>query len=68
MYYGPYAELQVSITCTGRHKSPIDSCAYRTRIMGLQAGFSVSNEVKQHLADEQGVAKQTFVLDYIDEW
>lgn len=36
--------------------------------MDLQAGFSVSNEVEQHLADEQGVAKQTFMLDYIDEW
>lgn len=36
--------------------------------MGLQAGFSVSNEVEQHLADEQGVAKQTAMLHYVDEW
>lgn len=36
--------------------------------MDLQAGFSLSNEVEQHFADEQEVAKQTFTLDYIGEW
>lgn len=34
----------------------------KKRIINVQAGFAVSNKVEQHLAEEQGVAKQRGIM------